>query len=130
MKSSNGGGRGGSDSKPFVRCPSAMECVQKTRCDFDGFITEEVFNLTPDLEMLRVPLIVRIVKPCLFSDPFFPSSLVSIGLEITPLTCAAETQTTRIPGLVTLETDTPVTVEEQTLSLSLSSREGTTETKT
>ena len=48
----------GSDIKPYVRCPSAMECVQKTSCDFDGFITEEEFIITPDLEMLRVPLIV------------------------------------------------------------------------
>lgn len=36
-----------------------MECVQKTSCDFDGFITEEDFIITPDLEMLRVPLIVK-----------------------------------------------------------------------
>jgi len=34
-----------------------MECVEKTSCDFDGFITEEEFIITPDLEMLRVPLI-------------------------------------------------------------------------
>lgn len=44
--------------KPYVRCPSAMECVQRTNCDFDGFITSDTLNLTPDLEMLRVPLIV------------------------------------------------------------------------
>ena len=45
-----------------------MECVQKTSCDFDGFITEEEFIITPDLEMLRVPLIVREFKPI---KPFF-----------------------------------------------------------
>ena len=39
-----------------------MECVQKTSCDFEGFITEEEFVITPDLEMLRVPLIVRKFK--------------------------------------------------------------------
>ena len=44
-----------------------MECVQKTSCDFDGFITEEEFIITPDLEMLRVPLIVREFDPLLLT---------------------------------------------------------------
>ena len=43
-----------------------MECVQKTSCDFEGFITEEEFVITPDLEMLRVPLIVRKFKRLFF----------------------------------------------------------------
>jgi len=34
-----------------------MKCVQRINCDFNGVMTNEVFNLTPDLEMLRVPLI-------------------------------------------------------------------------
>ena len=37
-----------------------MECVEKVNCDFEGFITEDVLDLSPDLEMLRVPLIVNI----------------------------------------------------------------------
>ena len=45
--------------KPYVRCPSAMKCVKKINCDFDGFMTDDVLDLTPELEMLRVPLIVR-----------------------------------------------------------------------
>jgi len=48
------------DTKPFVRCPSAMKCVPKINCDFEGVMTNEVFNVSPDLEMLRVPLI-----PCI-----------------------------------------------------------------
>jgi len=44
-------------SKPYIRCPSAMKCVQKVNCDFEGLITEEVLDLSPELESLRVPLI-------------------------------------------------------------------------
>ena len=44
--------------KPYVRCPSAMLCVQRANCDFDGVITEDPLDIGPDLEMLRVPLIV------------------------------------------------------------------------
>ena len=35
-----------------------MDCVQRVNCDFEGFITTDTLNLTPALEMLRVPLIV------------------------------------------------------------------------
>ena len=48
----------GGGVEPYVRCPSAMLCVQRVNCDFDGFITEDVLDIGPDLEMLRVPLIV------------------------------------------------------------------------
>jgi len=34
-----------------------MNCVKRENCDFNGVITERTLNLTPDLEMLRVPLI-------------------------------------------------------------------------
>jgi len=34
-----------------------MKCVPRQNCDFDGVMTNEVLNLTPQLEMLRVPLI-------------------------------------------------------------------------
>jgi len=44
-------------TKPFIQCPSAMKCVPKINCDFEGVMRNEVFNLSPDLEMLRVPLI-------------------------------------------------------------------------
>merc|ERR1719334_2411952 len=47
-------------SKPFIKCPSAMKCVPKINCDFEGVMRNEVFNLTPEMEMLRVPLI-----PCI-----------------------------------------------------------------
>jgi len=43
--------------KPYVSCPAAMKCVQRQNCDFNGVMTEQVLNLTPELEMLRVPLI-------------------------------------------------------------------------
>jgi Clip-domain serine protease homolog Scarface len=35
-----------------------MKCVPKVNCDFNGVMTDQTLNLTPDLEMLRVPLIV------------------------------------------------------------------------
>ena len=53
----------GAATKPYIRCPSAMKCVQKVNCDFEGVITDEVFDLTPELDMLRVPLIVSIKNP-------------------------------------------------------------------
>jgi len=34
-----------------------MNCIKRENCDFNGVITERTLNLTPDLEMLRVPLI-------------------------------------------------------------------------
>merc|ERR1712109_153991 len=46
-----------SEAKPFVMCPSAMLCVPREKCDFKGFITEQTLSLSPQLEMLRVPLI-------------------------------------------------------------------------
>jgi len=51
----------GAATKPYIRCPSAMNCVQKVNCDFEGFITEELFDLSPELDMLRVPLIVSLL---------------------------------------------------------------------
>ena len=35
-----------------------MKCVPRVNCDFNGVMTDQTLNLTPDLEMLRVPLIV------------------------------------------------------------------------
>jgi hypothetical protein len=35
-----------------------MKCVPKVNCDFEGVITDEVLDLSPELDMLRVPLIV------------------------------------------------------------------------
>jgi len=37
-----------------------MECVPKSSCDFDGVITEDFIQDTPELNALRVPLI-----PCI-----------------------------------------------------------------
>jgi len=34
-----------------------MKCVPKVNCDLEGVMTNEVFNRTPSLEMLSVPLI-------------------------------------------------------------------------
>jgi len=46
--------------RPFIKCPSAMLCVQKINCDFDGVITRDIIQSTPQIEELRVPLI-----PCI-----------------------------------------------------------------
>jgi len=51
------------ETKPYVRCPSAMKCVPKINCDFEGVMRNQVFNLSPEMEMLRVPLI-----PCVNRD--------------------------------------------------------------
>merc|ERR1711988_1401089 len=45
------------EENPFVMCPSAMLCVKSENCDFKGVITDQSLNLTPQLTMLRVPLI-------------------------------------------------------------------------
>ena len=47
-----------------------MKCVQKVNCDFEGVITDEVFDLSPELDMLRVPLIVSIKNP-IWADKFW-----------------------------------------------------------
>ena len=39
-----------------------MKCVPKINCDFEGVMRNQVFDLTPEMEMLRVPLIVRMDK--------------------------------------------------------------------
>jgi len=44
-------------SQPFVTCPSAMKCVQKINCNFNGVMVEEQVLLTPEQETQRVPLI-------------------------------------------------------------------------
>merc|ERR1719461_14869 len=45
-------------SQPFVTCPSAMKCVPKINCDFNGVMVNTQIILTPNQEALRVPLIV------------------------------------------------------------------------
>jgi len=47
--------------KPFVMCPSAMNCIKREFCDYQGFIADEPQNLSEDVE--RVPLI-----PCVNPD--------------------------------------------------------------
>ena len=38
-------------------CPSAMKCVPKTNCDLKGVMTEAAQSYSPQVELLRVPLI-------------------------------------------------------------------------
>jgi len=38
-------------------CPSAMKCVPKTNCDLKGVMTETAQSYSPEVELLRVPLI-------------------------------------------------------------------------
>merc|ERR1712110_1162290 len=60
FQQSSGGSRRPSSpaaSKPFVRCPSAMKCVPRVNCNMEGVMVNEVLNYSPQLEMLRVPLI-------------------------------------------------------------------------
>merc|ERR1712012_81971 len=50
----------GAAALPFTQCPSAMKCVEKRLCDFNGVMRDFVTTLSPAQESLRVPLI-----PCL-----------------------------------------------------------------
>jgi len=34
-----------------------MKCIRREYCDFDGVMTNNIIQSTPELEMLRVPLI-------------------------------------------------------------------------
>merc|ERR1711988_289356 len=49
-------------AQPFVRCPSAMKCVPKINCDFNGVMVNTRVFLSPIQEKQRVPLI-----PCVNS---------------------------------------------------------------
>jgi len=49
-------------AQPFVRCPSAMKCVQRANCDFNGVMVNTRVSLSPIQEKQRVPLI-----PCVNS---------------------------------------------------------------
>jgi len=42
---------------PKVQCPSAMQCVPRNRCDFQGVISRQSVTLTAAQEAIRVPLI-------------------------------------------------------------------------
>merc|ERR1712012_1103950 len=47
----------GAAALPFTECPSAMKCVEKRLCDFNGVMRDFVTTLSPTQESLRVPLI-------------------------------------------------------------------------
>merc|ERR1712106_246553 len=53
----SGQGHGQATQRPFIRCPSAMLCVPKTSCDFDGVISKDFIQSDPIYEDQRVPLI-------------------------------------------------------------------------
>merc|ERR1712072_1598782 len=46
------------ESKPFVRCPSAMKCVPKVNCNLEGVMVNEILDYSPAVEILRVPFLV------------------------------------------------------------------------
>jgi len=45
-------------STPFVQCPSAMKCVPRVNCDFNGVMVSHNVILSQIQEQQRVPLIV------------------------------------------------------------------------
>jgi len=49
-------------AQPFLRCPSAMKCVPRINCDFNGVMVNTRVLLSPVQEKQRVPLI-----PCVNS---------------------------------------------------------------
>ena len=46
------------EAQPFLRCPSAMKCVPRINCDFNGVMVNTKVFLSPIQEKQRVPLIV------------------------------------------------------------------------
>ena len=54
----NNNNRSPAAAQPFVRCPSAMKCVPKINCDFNGVMVNTRVFLSPVQEKQRVPLIV------------------------------------------------------------------------
>ena len=63
-------------SQPFVTCPSAMKCVQKVNCNFNGVMVEEQVLLNPEQEKQRVPLIVSFYFNTVVSfQSFFSTAL-------------------------------------------------------
>ena len=70
----------GAASLPFTQCPSAMKCVEKKLCDFNGVMRDFVTTLSPAQETLRVPLIVSLLHsidgiPINFDDQIIPAAL-------------------------------------------------------
>jgi len=49
-------------AQPFITCPSAMKCVPRVNCDFNGVMVNRNVVLSPLQEVQRVPLI-----PCINS---------------------------------------------------------------
>merc|ERR1711915_4195 len=43
--------------QPWVTCPSAMKCVQRSFCDLNGVMVQEEINYTPELKSRQVQLI-------------------------------------------------------------------------
>jgi len=48
---------GASTPTPYTQCPSAMKCVPKSNCDFNGVMVNFTVRLTAAQEERRVPLI-------------------------------------------------------------------------
>ena len=49
-------------STPYVQCPSAMKCVPRVNCDFNGVMVNYNVILSQAQEEQRVPLIVSLFK--------------------------------------------------------------------
>ena len=47
-------------STPYIQCPSAMKCVPRVNCDFNGVMVNFNVILSQAQEQQRVPLIVRL----------------------------------------------------------------------
>ena len=47
---------------PYIQCPSAMKCVPRVNCDFNGVMVNFNVILSQAQEQQRVPLIVRLRK--------------------------------------------------------------------
>jgi len=87
-------------STPFVQCPSAMKCVPRVNCDFNGVMVSYNVILSQIQEQQRVPLIVRylrhIHKTHILITKYFSPASTPPG--VTQWMSAAETPTTKTPG--------------------------------
>ena len=57
MNSGNTGSPATTSTDPvFTTCPAATICVERSRCDFNGVVSEQTVSLTPRLVNMQVAL--------------------------------------------------------------------------
>merc|ERR1711913_203559 len=107
-------------SQPFVTCPSAMKCVEKISCNFNGVMVDQPVLLNPEQEAQRVPLIVSSTDHSYVAYILIPSHVSTLPGAMLWM-CAVGTLTIRTHGLIanTVKTGTLVTADKKKKVLEL-----------